>query len=100
MAPHPAAGVRFELEPALEVELVYGVDEPEDAIADQIGLLDVSRQSDTNPTSNELHQRGVVEDQRFARSGVRCGLEAEPQVPHMVVGAAFRHAGGFGHRCP
>ena len=62
----PGDGVGLELEAAVEVELVDGVDQPEDAVADEVGLLDVLRQPDGDAAGDELHQRRVVEDQLVA----------------------------------
>ena len=40
-----ADGVGLELDRALEVELLDGVDQAEDAVRDQVGLLDVGGQA-------------------------------------------------------
>ena len=59
-------GVGLELEARAEVELLDGVDQPEDAVADEVGLLDVLRQADGDAAGDVLHQRRVVHDQLVA----------------------------------
>jgi hypothetical protein len=65
-AADPGDGIRLELVAAAGVELVDGVDQPEHAIADEVGLLDRMRESGRHPAGDVLHQRGVVEDQPVA----------------------------------
>jgi len=59
-------GVRLELVAAVEIELLDGIDETEDAVADEIGLLHVLGEPDRDATGDVLHQRGVVQDQRVS----------------------------------
>ena len=72
-------GVGLELEAAARVELLDGVDEPEDAVADEVGLLDVLGQADGHPAGDVLHQRRVVEDQLVADSRARLSPCSRPR---------------------
>ncbi len=49
-----------------EIELLDGVDEPENAVRDEIGLLDIRRQTHPDPTGDIFHQRRVMQDQALA----------------------------------
>ena len=42
---------------ATRIELVDRVDQPEDAVAHEVGLLDVLGQSGGHATGHELHER-------------------------------------------
>jgi hypothetical protein len=59
--------VGLELDRALEVELLDRVDEPEDAVRDEVGLLDVRRQAHADAAGDVLHERRVVQDQPLAQ---------------------------------
>ena len=48
------------------VELVDGVDQPEDPVAHQVGLLDVVGEAHRDPPGDVLDERRVVEDQPVA----------------------------------
>ncbi len=67
-------GVGLELVAPLGIELLDGVDEPEHAVADQVGLLDVLGQADGDPAGHVLHQRRV--DAGSADHGRRARLES------------------------
>ena len=69
----PGDGVGLELEAALEVELLDGVDEPEDAVGHEIGLVDALRAGPwphgrrrTSPAASSGRSAG-----RAARAGPR-----------------------------
>ena len=79
-AADPADRVGLELDRALEVELLDRVDQPEDAVGDEVGLLDVGRQADADPAGDVLHQRRVVQDQPLAQPLVAGRLELAPQL--------------------
>ena len=58
MAPFdPGDGVGLELDGPFVVELLDGVDQPEDAVADQVALLDRVRQADRHPAGDVLDER-------------------------------------------
>ena len=59
--------VGLELDGALEVELLDRVHQAEDAVGDEVGLLDVRRQTHADPAGDVLHQRRVVKDQPLAQ---------------------------------
>ena len=78
-AADPVDGVRLELDLALEVELLDRVDEPEDAVRDEVGLLDVRRQTHTHAAGDVLDERRVVKDQPLAQGLLAGLLELGPQ---------------------
>ena len=55
--------VRLELVPAARVELVDRVDEAENSVADEVGLLDVLGQARGDTTRHEFHEGRVVKDE-------------------------------------
>ena len=67
----PRDRVRLELDPAVGVEALDRVDEPEEPVGDEIALLDVRRQTAGEPAGDELDQRRVGEDQAVAHGAVR-----------------------------
>ena len=71
--------VRLELDRALDVELLDRVDETEDPVGHEVGLLDVRRQADADPAGDVFDERRVVQDQALARGRVRRLLEVLPQ---------------------
>ena len=73
-------GVGLELEATGRVELLDGVDEPEDAVADQVGLLDVLGQADGHAAGDVLHQRRVVQDQPVPRSRASAARGTVPEL--------------------
>ena len=82
------AGHRVALELDLAGGLVAGdrVDQPEGAVGDQVGLLDVRGQTAADPAGDVLHQRRVVEDQPVAQPGVAVGDVVGPQLGQQRVG--------------
>ena len=78
-AADPADRVGLELDGALEVELLDRVDQPEDAVRDEVGLLDVRRQADADPAGDVLDQRRVVQDQPLAQALIAGRLEVVPE---------------------
>ena len=95
----PRDRVGLELEAAAGIELVDGVDEPEDPVAHEVGLLDVLRQTGGDAAGDELHQRRVVEDQPLARVGGAVRLVVGPEVVERFVGIV-RHGDGSLRRRP
>ncbi len=83
-------GVGLELDGALEVELVDGVDEAEDPVRDQVCVLNVGRQADTHPAGDVLDQRRVVQDQLLAQVGIAGGLVLHPHLDHSGLGVGDR----------
>jgi hypothetical protein len=75
----PRDRVRLELDASFKVVLLDRVDEAEDAVGHQIGLLDVRRRADRHPADDVLDQRRVVEDEPLAGVGGRLELELLPQ---------------------
>ena len=81
--------VGLELDRPLEVELLDRVDQPEDAVGDQVGLLDVRRQADADPAGDVLDQRRVVQDQPLAqRAASPVSLKSLPQLAQRCLGCA------------
>ncbi len=76
----PGDGVGLELDVARRVELLDGVDQPKDPIADQVRLLDAVREPRGDPAGDVLHQRGVVDDQAVPRALIASCLELAPQI--------------------
>ena len=95
-----ADGVGLELEAAGRVELVDGVDEPEDPVADQVGLLDVLREARRDPAGDELDQRRVVQDQPLPGLVGAVLLVVAPELGDERRGVGFRHEGGWRRRPP
>ena len=85
--------VRLELDGPLEVELLDGVDQPEDAVGDEVGLLDVRRQADADPAGDVLHQRRVVQDQPLAERRFGGLLEVLPELAQRRLGSALLRGG-------
>ena len=85
------AGHRVALELDLAGGLVAGdrVDEPEGAVGDQVGLLDVRGQTAPDPAGDVLHQRGVVEDQAVPQPRVAPGDVVGPQLGQQGVGVVL-----------
>ena len=71
--------VGLELVAAIGVELLDRVDQPEDAVADEVGLLDVLREPGSHAAGHVLHERRVVEDQPVAQLPLSRDLELRPQ---------------------
>jgi hypothetical protein len=85
----PADRVGLELDRAVEVELVDGVDQPEDAVRHQVGLLDVRRQAHADPAGDVLDQRRVVQDQPLAQSRLAALLVLLPELAQSRLGGAL-----------
>ena len=84
-AAHPRDGEGLELETALDVEAVDGVDEPEHAVADEIALIDGVGQPGGDTRCDVLHDRRVVDDELVVDLLVpRAGVGA-PQLGDVVV---------------
>jgi hypothetical protein len=66
-APDALHGVGLELETALGLELLDRVREPEDAGLDEIGDIDMRRETSTHTTGDVLDQRRVVQHQPVAQ---------------------------------
>ena len=62
----------------LEVEPLDRADQPEQAVRDQVGLLDVGGQAARHPAGDELHERRVGEHERLAGLLVPVLLVAGP----------------------
>src|SRR5215204_4880465 len=72
----------LELDAPFEIVFLDRVDQAEDAVRHQIGLLDVRWQADRDPASHVLDQRRVVEDESLAGVSRRLELEFLPQPFH------------------
>ena len=62
----PGNRVRLELDLPDRIEPLDRVDQPDDPVAHQVGLLDVLGQADSNTARDELDQRRVQDDQLIA----------------------------------
>ena len=82
------------MKPAAGIELVDRVDEPEDPVAHEVGLLDVLRQTGGDPTGDELHERRVVEDQPLARVRGAAVLVVAPEPGDDLGGVGLGGDGG------
>ncbi len=72
--------VGLELVAAVEVELFDCVDETEDPVAHEIGLIDTLRQAYRHPTGDVLHEWRVLQDETVTYLALAVGFEAGPQV--------------------
>src|SRR5581483_3346501 len=52
---------------------------PEDAVAHEVGLLDVLREADGDAPGDVLDQRGVMEDERVANLARPCRFVRRPE---------------------
>ena len=66
-------GVRLEPQIAVRLESLDRVDEPDDAVTDEVLLVEVPRQSGQHPAGDVLDERRVVDDQLVAQR-LRSGL--------------------------
>ena len=74
----PGDGVGLELDRATQVELLDRVDEPEDAVADQVGSVDGLGKARRKAAGDVLHQGRVVEDELIASVRVLLVLVSSP----------------------
>ena len=88
-------GVGLELEAAAEVELLDGVDQPEDAVGHEVGLVDALGQAGGDATGDVLHQRRVVDDQLVALLAAALGLVLGPE----SLDVRFEIVAHRGHPC-
>src|SRR5215210_682929 len=59
-------GVGLELDLALGIEALDRVDQADQAVGDEVGLLDVRGQAGGHPARDVLHERGVGDDELLA----------------------------------
>src|SRR5215210_2091258 len=59
--------VRLELDLAIDVEALDRVDQADQPVGDEVGLLDVGREAGGHPAGNVLDQRRVGDDELLAR---------------------------------
>ena len=81
---------RLELDLAVGVEPLDRADQPEEAVRDEILLVDVRRQARSDAAGDELHERRVGQDQPVAELPVPRLPELLPQRLGLV--PAARHA--------
>src|SRR3954449_5664215 len=75
--------VGLELDLALGIEALDRVDEPDQPIGDEVGLLDVRGQAGGHPAGDVLDQRRVGDDELLPGPVVGIRLVAAPQVPQL-----------------
>jgi hypothetical protein len=92
----PVDGVCLELVAPLRLELVDGVDEPEGPVRRQIGGIHALGKPRPEPAGDELHERGVVEDEALTCLVVAAGLESLPELSQLFF-TALMHVDGFAH---
>jgi hypothetical protein len=78
----PRDRVGLELDAPFEIVFLDRVDQAEDAVRHQVGLLDVRWQANRDSASHVLDQRRVVEDEPLAGVSGRLELEFLPQPFH------------------
>jgi hypothetical protein len=78
----PRDRVGLELDATFEIVFLDRVDEAEDAVGHQIGLLDVRWPANRDPAGHVPDQRRVVEDEPLAGVSGRLELEFLPQPFH------------------
>src|SRR5690606_26726689 len=89
----PVDGVRLELEPALEIELVDGVDQPEDPVGSEVVLVDAPRQPGSHSSCHELDLGRIAEDETLPDLRVAGLFEPPPKIVD-VRGLIASHAIG------
>src|SRR5215213_10808973 len=72
--------VGLELDLALGLEALDRVDEADQAVGDELGLLDVRRQAGRHPAGDVLHERGVRDHELLTGPVRRLRLVPAPQV--------------------
>src|SRR3954451_20231114 len=75
--------VGLELDLALEVEALDGVDEADEAVGDEVGLLDVRRQAGGHAAGDVLDQRRVGDHELLAGTVGPRRLVATPEIPQL-----------------
>ncbi len=76
-------GEGLELDLALHVEALDRTDQAQQAVGDQVGFLDVRRQTRGHATGDELDQRRVGDDESLARFLVAFELVTTPQLTQL-----------------
>ena len=71
----------LELDLAVEVEALDRTDQADQAVGDQVALLDVGWEPRRHPAGDELDQRRVRDDEMLARSLVPVLLVPSPELP-------------------
>ncbi len=94
----PGDGVGLELEAPLGLELVDGIDQPEQPVGGEVGLLHVLGQAHRHTTGHVLHQGRVVDDELVTGPPVAVVLVRGPET--FDVGGRHLVANGVGHERP
>ncbi|MEJ7717142.1 MAG: hypothetical protein WKF31_03950 [Thermoleophilaceae bacterium] len=71
----------LELDRATGIEALYGRDQPEQPVRDEVRLLDVRGQPGGHATGHELHERRVGEHEPLTSPLVAFVLVAAPRAP-------------------
>src|SRR5436190_4358555 len=74
-------GERLELDLAVEVEALDRADQAQEAVGDEVCLLDVRGQARGHPAGDELHERRVGDHEPLPRALVPLILVAPPELP-------------------
>jgi hypothetical protein len=72
--------VGLELDLALGLEALDRVDEADETVGDQVGLLDVRRQTGGHAAGHVLHEGRIGDDEALTGVRIRGGLVAPPQI--------------------
>src|SRR5215216_2243100 len=72
--------VRLELDLAIDVEALDRVDQADQPVGDEVGLLHVRRKAGGHPTGHVLHERGVSDDELLACAAGAGRLVLAPQI--------------------
>src|SRR5436190_1640288 len=75
--------VGLELDLAIGVEALDRVDQPDQAIGDEVGLLDVRGQAGGHPAGDVLHQRRIGDHELLAGSVRAAPLVATPELSEL-----------------
>jgi hypothetical protein len=83
----------LELDPALGLEALDRADQADQAVGDQVGVLDVGRQAGAEAAGDELDHRRIGDYEPLARGVVAVVLVAPPQIAELDLFYASVHAG-------
>ena len=94
-APDARRGERLELHPALGIEPLDGVDQPEYAGADEVARVDAGRQSGADAAGDELDERGIRDDEVITRRRAAAFEPALPLLRQVRIDVDDAHARGM-----
>ena len=84
-ATDPADCVRLELGRPLGIEFLDRINETEDPVRNEVGLIHAGREPHAHPAGDILDQRRVMQDQTLPESCVSGRLVAPPEIGHRAI---------------